>query len=63
MNNKPTIKELDGKRTKKEGKIAYYHLNSPKGGYERKDIKKSYQDGGALGYRPHKIGELIKKMM
>ncbi len=58
-----TLKELDGKRAKKEGKIFHYHLNSPRGGYERKGIKKSYKEGGALGYRINKMGELIKKMM
>src|SRR3989338_7661723 len=58
-----TIKELDTQRKKIEGKISRYHLNSPKGGFERKGIKISYHDGGALGYRSNKINDLIKKMM
>ena len=37
-------------------------LNSPKGGFESKGIKKSYANGGALGYRKNKIFDLIKRM-
>ncbi len=58
-----TVKELDSKRAKQEGKITHYHLNSPRGGFERNGIKKTYEEGGALGYRANKIGELIKKMI
>ncbi|MEK6963459.1 MAG: uL30 family ribosomal protein [Nanoarchaeota archaeon] len=58
-----TVKELDSKRAKKDGKVVHYHLNSPRGGFERGGIKKTYAQGGALGYRAHKIGDLIRKMV
>lgn len=48
----------DGKKYKK-----YFRLSPPKGGFERKGIKKSFSQGGALGYRKDKIQELIKKMI
>lgn len=71
------IKELDSKRANKtrtltaedklhhlhQGKLAHYHLNSPRGGFERNGIKKTYEEGGALGYRADKISALIKKMI
>jgi large subunit ribosomal protein L30 len=37
-------------------------LNSPRGGFEKKGIKKSFANGGALGYRKEKIFDLIKRM-
>jgi large subunit ribosomal protein L30 len=50
--------EVNGKKYKK-----YFRLSPPKGGFERKGIKKSFRIGGALGYRKDKINELIKKMI
>lgn len=48
----------------KDGKVQnYFMLNSPKGGFERKGLKHSFQDKGALGYRGEKINALIKKMI
>ncbi len=41
----------------------YFRLNPPKGGFERKGTKNSYNRGGALGYRGNKINDLIKKMI
>jgi large subunit ribosomal protein L30 len=41
----------------------YFRLNSPKGGFERRGIKKAYSIGGAVGYRKGEIVSLIKKMM
>ena len=41
----------------------FFRLAPPKGGFERKGIKTSFNLGGALGYRGEKITELIKKMM
>ncbi len=61
-----TYKELVSKRGKKdtEGKLKpWFELAPPKGGFERKGIKKAYQVGGALGYRGEKINDLIKKMI
>ncbi len=61
-----TIKLLQQKRgTKdKEGKMkTYFHLHPPIGGFERKGIKHSFRQGGALGYRGARINDLIKKMI
>ena len=61
-----TIKALKDKR---EVKIAdgtakkFFSLATPKGGFERKGIKKPFVVGGALGYRGEKINELILKML
>jgi ribosomal protein L30/L7E len=40
-----------------------FHLNSPKGGFERKGIKVAYVNKGALGDRKDNINELIKNML
>ena len=41
----------------------YFRLNAPRKGFERKGIKRSFQRGGALGYRGAAINDLIKKMI
>lgn len=51
---------LLGKRRKI--KKATYTLNPPRGGFERKGIKRSFRIGGALGER-NSIDPLIKKML
>jgi len=48
----------DPKRTK-----PYFRLSPPRGGFERKGIKTSFQRGGALGYRGKDINNLIKRMI
>jgi large subunit ribosomal protein L30 len=49
---------------KKEGKLVnYFHLQPPRGGFERGGIKKPFTLKGALGYRREKINALIKKMI
>ena len=53
--------EIDPKDKKKYK--SFFRLNPPRGGFERKGIKKGFSAGGALGYRGKKIIELIKKMM
>jgi large subunit ribosomal protein L30 len=60
-----TLKMLIEKRGKKgnEGKTREFHLNPPRGGFERKGIKHSFGQGGALGYRGKHINELIRKML
>ena len=40
-----------------------FRLNNPRGGFERKGIKRGFKAGGALGYRGKKINDLIKKMI
>ena len=49
---------INNKKIKK-----YFRLNSPKRGFERKGIKHSFQQGGALGYRGTAINDLIKRMI
>jgi len=49
---------FDGKKLKK-----YFCLNPPRKGFERKGIKHSYQNGGALGFRGSAINDLIMRMV
>lgn len=65
-----TLKSLKEKRAEKikdkEGKEKekpFFRLHPPRGGFERKGIKKPFSVGGSLGYRGEKINELIKKMI
>ena len=56
-----TKKELITKRGN-EG-TTVFRLHPPRGGFERKGIKKTYRIGGVLGDRKEKINELIIKML
>ena len=56
------LKELVAKRRKDEKKEVYF-MAPPRGGFERKGIKKSCVNGGALGNRKEGINELLSKMM
>ena len=40
-----------------------FRLNPPRGGFERRGIKKPRSLGGALGYRGDKIKELLGRMV
>ncbi len=42
---------------------SFFRLSPPKGGFEKKGIKKAYKEGGALGYRGAKIKDLILRMI
>ena len=69
--------EFNGREADSKGKIKYndfvivdnkkikksFRLNPPRKGFERKGIKHSFQQGGALGYRGEKINDLIKRMV
>ena len=55
-----TLKELQEKRPTE---TKYYSLHPPRGGFERKGIKKPFNLKGALGNRGEKINDLIKKML
>jgi large subunit ribosomal protein L30 len=47
-----------------EGKLKlFYRLHPPRGGFERKGIKKTFAEGGALGDRGVHMDELIKRMV
>lgn len=59
--SKETINQLDNKR--KDGDNIYYRLHPPRGGFERKGTKKTFNIGGALGYRKEKINNLIMRML
>ena len=50
-------------KTKRPTAKKYYSLHPPRGGFERKGIKKTYNEKGALGNRDKKINELIQKML
>lgn len=50
--------KIDNKKLK-----PFFRLCPPKGGFERKGIKKNFKAGGALGYRGKKINELVKRML
>lgn len=55
---------LAGKKKLKDfGVKEVFRLNSPKKGFERGGVKKSFKTGGAVGYRGKEINELLYKMM
>ncbi|MBW3022557.1 uL30 family ribosomal protein [Candidatus Woesearchaeota archaeon] len=56
-----TFKLLKEKRGDKDKK--FFRLHPPRKGFGRKGVKKSFKEGGALGYRGDKINELIKRMI
>ena len=58
--NEETIKLLEEKRGKGSKTFA---LCPPRGGFERKGIKRSFTSGGVLGNRRDKINNLIQKML
>ncbi|MBI1969700.1 uL30 family ribosomal protein [Candidatus Woesearchaeota archaeon] len=59
-----TAKLLLEKRNRKESPEAcVFHLHPPRGGFERRGIKRSFTEGGALGYRGAKINELLQRMI
>lgn len=57
-----THKELEKERGDSHPKENVYRLHPPRGGFERKGIKKQYKDGGALGERDT-ITPLIERMI
>jgi large subunit ribosomal protein L30 len=61
-----TYNELVDKRGKKDETGAlkkFFLLHPPRGGFEKRGIKVSFNRGGALGYRGDKMNELIRKML
>ncbi|NQU79820.1 uL30 family ribosomal protein [Candidatus Woesearchaeota archaeon] len=55
-----TVKLLNEKRGNDDN---LFHLHPPRGGFERKGIKRNFVQGGAIGYRGTKINDLIKRMI
>lgn len=41
----------------------FFRLSPPRGGFERKGTKHSFNQGGAFGYRGEKISALIARMV
>jgi len=56
-----TLKLLQEKRGRKDSNV--FMLHPPRGGFERKGVKKPFSLGGALGDRKEKINDLLKKMI
>ena len=52
-----SLKDRDG------NKLYVFRMNPPKGGWGRKGIKVSYQNGGCLGYRAKGMAAQLEKMM
>ncbi len=61
-----TNKKLVAKRgiKNKEGKLKpFFRLHPPKGGFERKGIKKTFKEGGVLGNRGKEMSKLVERML
>lgn len=61
-----TKKLLEEKRGEKtaDGKLKkFFRLAPPRGGFERKGIKKTFAEGGALGDRGSKMDDLVRRMI
>ena len=55
---------IDGKESLDKLEIKkVFRLKPPSKGFERKGIKMSFKEGGALGYRGEKINELLERMI
>ena len=63
VNNWVTWGEVDAETEKMLGEGSVFSLNSPKKGYGREGVKKSYKASGALGYRGGAINNLIRRML
>ena len=48
---------------KKIGLKPVFRLKAPRKGYGKQGVKKSFNSGGALGYRATEINKLINKMV
>ena len=59
-------KKLISKRglKNKDGKLKpFFRLHPPKGGFERKGIKKTFKEGGVLGDRGKEMSKLVERML
>ena len=56
VNFKVELKDVPGMKQ-------FFRLHPPIGGFERIGIKKTYAEGGALGYRGKEINKLLQKMI
>ncbi len=62
-NAKSIIEKIKKEKLKESDIKPVFQLSPPKKGFERKGIKKTFRQGGALGYRKDKINTLLKKML
>ncbi len=61
-----TKRLLEEKRGLKDasGKLKpFFRLHPPRGGYERKGVKKTFAEGGALGDRGDRMDALVRRML
>lgn len=61
-----TKKLLEEKRGEKgaDGKLKpFFRMHPPRGGFERKGIKKTFAEGGVLGNRGAKMDDLLRRMI
>ncbi|MDD5253611.1 MAG: 50S ribosomal protein L30 [Candidatus Nanoarchaeia archaeon] len=56
MDLRKDLREIPGLKT-------FFRLNPPQKGFERAGIKKTFVQGGVLGYRKEKINDLILRML
>lgn len=56
FDSKIKLKDVPGLKT-------FFRLTPPRGGFDKKGIKKQYSLGGALGYRGEKINDLVRRML
>ncbi|MBR9702535.1 hypothetical protein GOV10_00730 [Candidatus Woesearchaeota archaeon] len=57
-----TVDELKKNRKQVNEKPLVFSMAPPRGGYERKGIKKTHAQGGVLGFRKE-MNTILKKMM
>ncbi len=62
-NLKTITEQIKKGQIKESGIKPVFQLSPPRKGFERKGIKKTFNQGGALGYRKDKINALILKML
>lgn len=55
--------EKRGKTDVKGNPVPFFRMHPPRGGFERKGIKKGFSAGGVLGYRGEAMNDLIRKML
>lgn len=55
MSGKKSLKDLQIKKV--------FRLSPPRKGFERKGIKRSFKEGGSLGYRGKEINKIVMKMV
>ncbi|MFH1431781.1 MAG: 50S ribosomal protein L30 [archaeon] len=62
-NIKTIIEGIKKGKLKETGIKPVFQLTPPKKGFEKKGIKKTYKQGGSLGYRESNINILLQKMI